>query len=307
MNWYQIGHIRKRGLWAMATIFYRQNQNYILMLLSGLLVGLVLVNYYRRRTKSNLDLIARQKDELERTHEALKEAQEIIIQQERYKQAKDIAGGFAHEIRNSLLPVETAIALLGRIDPSAPEAPAKLEKHSRNIGSAVSRAVELTHLISEYSHLEAQKQPEQVDLRQILEKVIESNRIRVERQAVSIDIDIPAGTMVASSRSHLEIVFNNLLLNALDALTDRPEPRIIVTSGNEPGMVTLRFSDNGCGIAEKDLPRVFDTFFSTKPSSGRGWGLTMARRIMQLYDGEIAVESKESEGTTFTLMFRQPG
>lgn len=307
INWYQIGHIRKRGFWTMATIFYRQNQNYVLMVLSGLLVGLVLVNYYRRRTKSNLDLIARQKDELQRTHEALKEAQEIIIQQERYKQAKDIAGGFAHEIRNSLLPVETAIALLGRIDPSAPEASAKLERYSRNIGSAVSRAVELTHLISEYSHLEAQKQPEPVNLRQTLEDVIESNRIRVEQQGVTIDMDIPVDTVVVSSRSHLGIVFNNLLLNALDALTNRPEPRIIVTSGYESGMVTLRFSDNGCGIAGKDLPRVFDTFFSTKPSSGRGWGLTMARRIMQLYDGEIAVESKESEGTTFNLKFRQPG
>ncbi len=306
-NRYQIGHIRKRGFWTMATIFYRQNQNYVLMVLSGLLVGLVLVNYYRRRTKTNLDLIARQKDELQRTHEALKEAQEIIIRQEKYKQAKDIAGGFAHEIRNSLLPVETAIALLGRVDPSAPEASAKLEKYGRNIGSAVSRAVELTHLISQYSGLEAQKQPEAVNLRQAVEDVIESNRIRIEQQGVAVDVDIPVEIMVESNHSHLAMVLNNLLLNALDALTDRPEPRIIVRSGYESGMVTLRFSDNGCGIAEKDLPRVFDTFFSTKPSSGRGWGLTMARRIMQLYDGEIAVESKETEGTTFTLMFRQPG
>ena len=106
INFGFVGAIKRKPFFKLISIFIVNNKDYFLVAMTGSIVALFLVNFYRRRTRSNLVLIKNQKKELERTHQALKEAQAKIIEQEKYKQAKDIAGGFAHEIRNALFPAD---------------------------------------------------------------------------------------------------------------------------------------------------------------------------------------------------------
>ena len=300
-NWYVVAAIKKKSLGRLLSIAYVRNQSYVLMLLSGLLVGLVVVNFYRRRTKANLETINRQKQELERVHEALKAAQAQLVEQAKYKQAKEIAGGFAHEIRNALLPIESALLMLGR-----PESgyPAKLQKYLTSIQAAADRAMDLTRLISDFTSLDSHRSPEEVVLQEVIDATVLANLPELDRLGIEVEISLNPFCVVQSNAEQLRIVFTNLLRNSIDALTGRPDPAIFIRSKTDNTNTTVEFSDNGAGIAKEYLPRVFDTFFSTKPSCGRGWGLTMSRRIIEMYGGSIEIDSREGEGTTVTLVLK---
>ena len=299
-NWYTIASISEKSAWQLLSIAYVRNQKYVLMVLSGLLVGLVLVNYYRRRTKSNLGLIAQQKDELERAHQALKEAQQTIIEQEKYKQAKDIAGGFAHEIRNALLPIDGAMHLLSKLERDAVPSEKRSLQH-QTIKLATSRAFNLTELISQYTRLDTERTPEDVSIHQVIRETLAANRQRIEDQGVTVDIEMVEDISVQSNRSQFAIVINNLLLNSLDALTDSMDPRILIQAEQTSDAIVLSFEDNGCGMEPSDLARAFDTFFSTKPRSGKGLGLSLVKKIIEMYDGNIVVTSEQGQRTRFRI------
>jgi two-component system cell cycle sensor histidine kinase/response regulator CckA len=75
----------------------------------------------------------------------------------------------------------------------------------------------------------------------------------------------------------------------------------VLHTAREGEFVLISVEDNGAGISEEAKPRVFEPFFTTKPDRGTGLGLSVARRIILNHDGEIAVESRPGEGTTFSI------
>ncbi|HZS38818.1 MAG TPA: ATP-binding protein, partial [Polyangia bacterium] len=89
----------------------------------------------------------------------------------------------------------------------------------------------------------------------------------------------------------------NLVLNAVKATEAGGAIRL--HARGDAGGVALRVSDTGCGIADTDLPRIFDESFSTR--RGGGLGLPIARRIVEAHGGAIRVESTAGRGTTFTV------
>ncbi len=295
--------IQRRDVFDLARIAFWEYQTYVLSVLSAAVVALILVNHYRRKTRKNLVLIREQKNELEEVHRQLQDAQEAIIAQEKYTQAKDIAGGFAHEIRNALLPAEGALARLERAADSEARAPLTPEEYTRRAQQAVSRALKLTRLISTYTKLEASKQPEPVDLDEVIEEVLEADRTRISDQGVTIEKNLRKIRPIRANKQQLYLCFNNLLLNSLDALTGRPDPHILITVDAGSDAVRVTIQDNGVGIAHQDLSRVFDTFYSTKPSSGTGLGLTMVKKIVEMYDGTIAINSEPDYWTRVDLTF----
>lgn len=100
----------------------------------------------------------------------------------------------------------------------------------------------------------------------------------------------------------LEQVLINLTLNAMDAVKDRPNPRISLSAEKQDQKTVLRIADNGSGIAPELLDKIFIPFFSTK-KTGNGIGLSLCKQVMMLHKGHISVKSVENEGTVFLLMF----
>jgi signal transduction histidine kinase len=102
-------------------------------------------------------------------------------------------------------------------------------------------------------------------------------------------------------------IFTNLINNARDALVEQDseskEIRVFVEGVDEEGNknVRIKLHDNGPGIPQDQLDEIFEPFFSTKPTSGTGLGLEIVKRLVQLYDGQIGVESKEGKRTIFTI------
>ena len=111
--------------------------------------------------------------------------------------------------------------------------------------------------------------------------------------------DLP---LVSASTSHLQTVWTNLLINARDAIGEQRGGTIkIITRLSQDGhSIQALFTDNGPGIAEKDLPRIFEAFFTTKPRGrGSGLGLYVSYMIIAHHRGTMQVSSRMGDGTTF--------
>jgi len=93
------------------------------------------------------------------------------------------------------------------------------------------------------------------------------------------------------------------LLNAMEAVKEKENPKIILTaSKSDNGRIAVKVVDNGSGIEDEVLDKIFIPFFSTK-KSGSGIGLSLCKQIMMLHKGNIHVQSVMNEGTAFILQF----
>jgi signal transduction histidine kinase len=100
----------------------------------------------------------------------------------------------------------------------------------------------------------------------------------------------------------IEQVLINLVINALEAVKEKENPRIILSALQENNKTLIKVADNGSGISADLLDKIFIPFFSTK-KSGSGIGLSLCKQIMLLHKGNILVYSREGEGTAFVLLF----
>jgi signal transduction histidine kinase len=103
--------------------------------------------------------------------------------------------------------------------------------------------------------------------------------------------------------SLMEQVFINLIVNALEAVRDKEQPKIILSADTTlDRKIILKVADNGHGMNEEVMDKIFIPFFSTK-KSGSGIGLSLCKQIIMLHKGNIQVQSKEGQGTVFVMQF----
>ncbi len=129
-------------------------------------------------------------------------------------------------------------------------------------------------------------------LLEILGRELRQRSIRVER---AFTPDLPA---VRSDRSKLRHLFQNIVLNALTAI--ERQGLISIATRFESGRVEVRIADSGCGIAEADMPHIFEPLWTTK-SEGTGLGLPICRDILEKLGGAIGVDSQPGQGTVVTI------
>jgi len=287
------------------TIFYRNPHLAFLAAFVPLsaIIGVIwfVMVSFRRKNR----LIRVQHDRLNTAMEELKETQEKLIAAEKFKQAKDIAGGFAHEIRNALFPARGAISRLKQVNKKEHVNLEQMENYARMADQAVTRAVNMTQLISKYTRLDSEYAPEPVSPGEVVREVLLANRIMLQENIIKSEFkDGSPDIKVVSNPQQLYLILNNLLLNSIDALTNRPSPVILITTGWDKNFIILSVEDNGCGISEQNIQRIFDTFYSTKPDKGTGLGLAMVKKIIAMYGGSISVTSQENEGTKFDLKLK---
>lgn len=142
-----------------------------------------------------------------------------------------------------------------------------------------------------------------VDPRTIVSKVVE--QMRPDAMAKGVEIRAEASEDVPVIRTNpadFELVVANLVENAIKYTPPAGEVRVLLE--RDEGKLCMTVADTGMGIAKEDLPRVFEEFFRAHGAvkeSGTGLGLSLVRRIVDLYRGTIAVESECGKGTTFTV------
>ncbi|MBD3333062.1 GHKL domain-containing protein, partial [candidate division GN15 bacterium] len=290
----------KRGWVDIATILYFRYRSYILVMITALLVGLVLVNYYRQRTRRNLGVIREQKEQLERAQRQLKEAQAKLVAQEKFRQARDIAGGFAHEIRNALSPARHALGRMMGL-PREKLTEDKLKRIGGLMDRSLVHAVDLTERISEYTRIEELATEESVDLVKVCDRVLENHRHLLDDSGIEVVRSEARMVEYRGNPRHFELVFANLVRNAMVAMHESEQKRLTVSVEDTERRVVIEVADTGCGIRHEERERIWDIFYTTDPDRGTGVGLTLTKKIVDLYEGTISVTSEPGSGTVFRV------
>ena len=234
-----------------------------------------------------------------------KKAEEEVrrANQARYRQLREIAGGVSHEIYNSLYP---AVVSLDRLRAMLADAdlddPVRTERLLAMTDTAVHRAITLTEMVNQYSKLDVQQKVESLPLAAMVQDLVEQNDHRITRNQAEVAVNVPQGVSVIASRVHLHSLLNNLFINALDAVAEVPIRRVGITAIPCGSNVRIEIQDTGPGIPFEVQQRVFEPFFTTKPARGTGLGLAIVKRIVELYGGEISLETALDRGTKFVIL-----
>ncbi len=134
----------------------------------------------------------------------------------------------------------------------------------------------------------------------ILNDVVESvYDLFSEQKDVALDLKIPTERFhISGDKNHLIRVFNNLVINAIQAIPSDRKGQIQVSIFRQNNHAVVRIHDNGGGIPPEIQKRVFEPNFTTK-TSGSGLGLAICKKIIEALDGAIRFETRENEGTDF--------
>lgn len=219
-----------------------------------------------------------------------------------------LAAGVAHEINNPLTAVNANAQMLKMVIPPDDDNYEAVDL----IAKAGERATKVVRGLLDFA-----RQERYTFMPDSINDSIEQALDLVRYQLISADIEVVQELdnnlpSVVASWEHLKSVWLNLILNARDALQDRPTPRQIkiVTRLDEPNLrVQVLFYDNGKGISAAESAHIFEPFYTTKdPGKGTGLGLATCHRIIEQHGGDIGVASEPNEGTTFIihLPIKQP-
>jgi len=226
----------------------------------------------------------------------IRELEQEVARSRHLTSISSLAAGVAHEIRNPLSSIKGfAVYLKDRLQSDSED-----KKTADIIVAEVERLNRvITQLIEFARPLELKKEKTRVsDLVGHAIKLIEAE---AHKSNVEININMakqePA---VEVDADKIKQVLLNIFLNALAAMKNGG--RLDISLGQEKDGLCVVIVDTGIGIAEADLPRVYDPYFTSKPA-GTGLGLAVVQKIMEAHGGRIAVESSKGRGTQVSLLF----
>lgn len=273
------------------------------------------IRRYLRKPWEPEELKAALKEAVEifQTRKKIADLETRLLETERTYALGVVAAGVAHELRNPLAAMSMNLEL------------ARMRLDAMNRSLAGGESVDPSHLVSLAKALEklegaadnAKKIAEGLelsnrrrdleltaDLAEILDLTLKFMRAALLKRA-RLQVDTDAVPVVQGSPQELGQVLINLLVNAMQAVPDRPTSDNLVgvrlAPASELGWVELQVYDNGEGIPEDVLGRVFDPFFTTKTQGGTGLGLAISKKIVEESGGTITAESETGKGTSFTV------
>nr|WP_314629587.1 response regulator [uncultured Janthinobacterium sp.] len=212
----------------------------------------------------------------------------------------------AHELRNPLGPIRTALALLCKLDPVVP---AMQDNARRTIARHTDHLVRLVDDLLDVSRISLGKislQWESVSLASVIRSALETSSHSIEARGHAIDIDLPKEELwVCGDAVRLSQIVANLLLNA--AKFTAPGGRIAIGAARDGDNVRIRLADNGIGIAATSIDSIFGLFAQSGHSpdrvqDGLGIGLSLVRTLVELHGGQVSVSSPGvGLGSTFEV------
>jgi signal transduction histidine kinase len=216
--------------------------------------------------------------------------------------AGELSASIAHEINQPLAAIQMnadAADLMLRTRP------AHDERFLGIVSSIRSDNTRASEVIRRLRTLLARHEPDRrsFDAGVAITDVAAILRPEAERRRLTLDLLIPVSPAnIEGDRTQIQQVLINLVLNAMDAVSDLPDNRrfVAVAMKTNPRSIVVSVRDHGEGISAENLPKLFDSFFTTKPS-GMGLGLNIARSIVEQHGGRIWVENGETQGATFNV------
>lgn len=216
----------------------------------------------------------------------------------------DFISNVSHEIKTPLAIIQNYTAAL-QDENITPE---RRQEYADTVISATQRLNALVSNILKLSKLDNQKIVPQMDAYDLCGQLAEcaiSFEDLLETKNITFNVEMDDRAVILADKSMLEIVWNNLLTNAIKFT--EPGGTITLSQVSDEDTVTVNVSDTGCGMSEATARRIFDKFYQGDTShsqEGNGLGLALALRVVELLGGQLSVKSKPGEGSVFTVRLK---
>lgn len=228
-----------------------------------------------------------------------------------HKEGKQVRFQFltvlSHELKAPLNAIEGYLKLM-----QEKQAGDNLEAYMEMIDRSLARVQAMRNLIMDLldlTHIESGKRKRELrelDLGLVAKSAIETMMPLAVQCDVTLALETEEANPMMADAEEMEIIFNNLISNAVKYNIHGGRVQVSIKSTTEAIVITIR--DTGVGIEPDDLPKLFHDFTriknpKTKHVTGSGLGLSIVKKLVELYNGTIDVESKPNEGSTFTVRF----
>lgn len=218
-------------------------------------------------------------------------------EKERLALVGTLVSGLVHEVRNPLNAIRTHLEILG-------EDVARLEEGDgpagRRIGRLVGEVDRLNRILTDFLEFarggEVNRAP--TDLSRLLAETATLIEPDADKNGVTVLLDAPETAAANVDPRAIKQVILNLALNGIKAMPGGGTLMIRLAESEDAWRIEV--VDTGVGIEPKELPRIFDLFYSTHPG-GTGIGLAMVKRMVEAHGGEVTVESEPGRGTAFRI------
>jgi two-component system NtrC family sensor kinase len=221
----------------------------------------------------------------------------ILTQSEKLAAIGQLAAGVAHEINNPLTAIIANAQILRRELPPTSD----LQESVDLISRAGARATQVVRNLLDFARKEDYHLG-LTDVNETVERAVELVQHEILARGVRLEfLPDPNLPLLLASQDHLQSVWLNLLLNAIDSL-DKSPAEIRILTRRQSSEIHVTITDNGKGIASDRLTRIFEPFYTTKaPGRGTGLGLSVSHRIVKQHGGRVNVESQPGLGSAFTV------
>ncbi len=237
----------------------------------------------------------------------LVDSEDRLRKSERIAAWRDIARRIAHEIKNPLSPIQISLETLRKAkERHHPQFDALFTELTETMLEEVARMARIVSEFSDFARMPAPRMAD-IDLVELAEQVLAL--YRSSTHDVSVRLEAPQVLMRRVDPDQMRQVMMNLTKNALEAIEADPARGqkgggvVVWRFMDEPEGTVVRVTDNGPGMDEQTLAKLFTPYFTTR-ASGTGLGLAIVQRIVEEHCGAIEVESQVGVGTTFTLRLR---
>ena len=216
---------------------------------------------------------------------------------------RDFVANISHELK-------TPIGALSILSEAVLEASDDKEAVEKFAGRMQIEAKRLTDLVQEIINLsrlqdgDPLKNAQPYSMSDLINQAIDESRLTAEKRKISLLFIPTTDYFVLGDRSQLEMAVSNLVENAINYSPDSTQVAIVLTCKDK--LVEISVTDQGIGIPEKDIERIFERFYRVDPArsratGGTGLGLSIVKHVATNHGGDISVWSNEGSGSTFTI------
>lgn len=224
-----------------------------------------------------------------------------LVHTQKMESIGTLAAGIAHEVGNPLASISSLVQVMLRSENDA-----SLREKLELIKDQVSRISKIIRNLVDFSR-PSTYELKLTDVNELLYKSL--NIVKVGKKAKDIEFKTDLNLklpLVPLIPDQIEQVFLNILLNAVDAINEKEikknENIISLGSNIDDNHLTIKISDTGKGMTNKEIDKIFEPFYTTKKEGkGTGLGMWISYGIIKSFEGEIIVESKPGEGSTFLI------
>ncbi|WP_315822229.1 two-component system sensor histidine kinase NtrB [Paraflavitalea speifideaquila] len=227
----------------------------------------------------------------------LRKAEKTVLMAGKLAATGRLARTLAHEIRNPLTNIHLSLDHLRVNDITEAQSNyfGIIQRNAKRIGAIISELLDTAR--------PSEMLLQQTSLQDILDESITAAMDRIVLKNIKLQIRYPDEILyVAADKDKLKIAFLNIIINAVEAMEEE-EGKLEVGMMHHTNVCEVRITDNGTGITEDNLQRLFEPYFTSK-RNGLGLGLAATLNILQAHHAEVDVHSAVGSGTTFVITFR---